>query len=379
MTAAAMTRLLASLLLLLLALPAHAARPYRGGVVASLYPQATEAGLQMLDRGGNAVDAAVAMAFAAAVAGPYHTGLAGGGFALVARQGKEPLALDFREVAPAAASRDMFLRDGKPVPGLSIDGGLAVAVPNAVNGYLALLEKAGSLPRSVVLAPAIRLARDGLVVTPKYRQMATGRLECLRGDSEASRIFLRPGNDGRPEVPALGTRLRQPELARTLECIATSGAAAMRSGPVAHSIAQTVREAGGVLAAEDLAKVQPRWRSPLWGSYRGHRIAPPSLRRAGAASSSSRRWARWSGCGPRPSSAAPRPTFTSTSRRSAARTPTAPASSPIPTRPRSRPRACSPPDTSRLSPPASTLPARPPPPCSSPRARRVPPLLLPRS
>ena len=279
MTAAAMTRLLASLLLLLLALPAHAARPYRGGVVASLYPQATEAGLQMLDRGGNAVDAAVAMAFAAAVAGPYHTGLAGGGFALVARQGKEPLALDFREVAPAAASRDMFLRDGKPVPGLSIDGGLAVAVPNAVNGYLALLEKAGSLPRSVVLAPAIRLARDGLVVTPKYRQMATGRLECLRGDSEASRIFLRPGNDGRLDVPALGTRLRQPELARTLERIATSGAAAMRSGPVAHSIVQTVRAAGGVLTAEDLAKVQPRWRSPLWGSYRGHRIAtfpPPS-------------------------------------------------------------------------------------------------------
>jgi gamma-glutamyltranspeptidase / glutathione hydrolase len=274
-----MNRLLASVLLLLLALPAQAARPYRGGVVATLYPQASEAGLQMLDRGGNAVDAAVATAFAAAVVGPYHNGLAGGGFALLSLQGKDTLALDFREVAPAAASRDMFLRDGKPVPGLSTDGGLSVAVPNAVNGYLALLERAGSLPRSVVLAPAIRLAREGLVVTPKYRQMATGRLECLRRDPEASRIFLRPASDGRPDVPALGTRLRQPELARTLERIAASGVAAVRTGPIARSIARTVRGAGGILTEEDLARVKPRWRTPLWGSYRGHRIAtfpPPS-------------------------------------------------------------------------------------------------------
>jgi gamma-glutamyltranspeptidase/glutathione hydrolase len=274
-----MNRLLAFVLLLLLALPAQAARPYRGGVVATLYPQASEAGLQMLDRGGNAVDAAVATAFAAAVVGPYHNGLAGGGFALLSLQGKDTLALDFREVAPAAASRDMFLRDGKPVPGLSTDGGLSVAVPNAVNGYLALLERAGSLPRSVVLAPAIRLAREGLVVTPKYRQMATGRLECLRRDPEASRIFLRPASDGRPDVPALGTRLRQPELARTLERIAASGVAAVRTGPIARSIARTVRGAGGILTEEDLARVKPRWRTPLWGSYRGHRIAtfpPPS-------------------------------------------------------------------------------------------------------
>ncbi len=273
-----MTRLLA-VLFLLLALPALAGRPYRGGVVSSLYPPAAEAGLQMLDRGGNAVDAAVAMAFAAGVVGPYHNGLAGGGFAVLALQGKDTLALDFREVAPAAATRDMFLRDGKPVPGLSTDGGLSVAVPNAVNGYLALLEKAGSLPRSVVLAPAIRLARDGLVVSPKYRQMATGRLECLRRDPEASRIFLRTGPDGRPDVPALGTRIRQPDLARTLERIAAAGAPAVRSGPIARAIVQTVQGTGGIVSEEDLARIRPRWRTPLWGSYRGHRIAtfpPPS-------------------------------------------------------------------------------------------------------
>ena len=274
-----MRRLGACLLLFLFTLPTQAARPYRGGVVSSLYPQAAEAGLQMLDRGGNAVDAAVAMALAAAVVGPFHNGLGGGGFALVALQGKDTLALDFREVAPAAASRDMYLRDGKPVPGLSTDGALSVAVPNAVNGYLALLEKAGTLPRSVVLGPAIRLAREGLVVTPKYRQMATSRLECLRKDSEAARIFLRPGTDGRPDVPSLGTRLRQPDLARTLERIAASGPAAVRSGPIARAIVDSVRAGGGILTAEDLARVKPRWRTPLWGSYRGHRIAafpPPS-------------------------------------------------------------------------------------------------------
>jgi gamma-glutamyltranspeptidase / glutathione hydrolase len=267
------------LLLLVLVSPAQAARAYRGGVVASAYPQSAEAALQMLDRGGNAVDAAVAAAFAAGVVGPYHNGLGGGGFALVAVSGKEPLALDFREVAPAAATRDMYLRDGKPVPLLATDGALSVAVPNAVNGYLALLERGGSLPRSVVLGPAIRLARDGFVVNPKYRQTATDRLACLRGDDEAARIFLRPGPDGRPDVPALGERIRQPELGRTLERIAAGGAAVVRSGPIARAIVQTVKGGGGILTGDDLLRVRPRWRAPLRGSYRGHAIVafpPPS-------------------------------------------------------------------------------------------------------
>jgi gamma-glutamyltranspeptidase/glutathione hydrolase len=109
--------------------------------------------------------------------------------------------------------------------------------------------------------------------------MITRRVECLRQDPEASRIFLRPGADGRPDVPALGTRLPQPDLARTLERIAASGTAAMRNGPIARSIVQTVRAGGGILSEEDLARIRPRWRTPLWGSYRGHRIAtfpPPS-------------------------------------------------------------------------------------------------------
>jgi gamma-glutamyltranspeptidase / glutathione hydrolase len=260
------------------ATPSAADRLYRGGVVAAAYPEASRAALEMLDRGGNAVDAAVAAAFAAGVVGPYHNGLGGGGFALAQlAHSSETLALDFREVAPAAASRDMYLRNGQVVSELATDGALSIAVPTATQGYLALLARAGTLPRSVVLAPAIRLAREGFRVTPKYQAMARLRVDCLRRDPEAARLFLRPGDDGLPGIPALGTVLRQPELGRTLERIAQEGVSAVARGSVAKAIAETVRQGDGVLTAEDLARARVRWRQPLWGSYRGHRLAvfPP--------------------------------------------------------------------------------------------------------
>ncbi len=265
--------------LLLLPHPrAWADRVYQGGVVAAAYPEASRAALQMLDKGGNAVDAAVAAAFAAGVVGPYHNGLGGGGFALVYQAGpRTTLALDFREVAPAGASRDMYLRDGKVVAELATDGALAVAVPSAAQGYLSLLARAGTLKPSVVLAPAIRLAKEGFLVTPKYQAMARLRVACLAQDGEAARLFLRPGPDGAPAVPVLGTRLRQPELARTLERLAQQGAAAVTGGSIARAVAETVKAQGGVLTAEDLARYRVRWREPLWGSYRGHALAvfPP--------------------------------------------------------------------------------------------------------
>ena len=268
------------LLAVLLCSAAHAARPYRGGVVATAYPQASAAALEMLDKGGNAVDAAVAAAFAAGVVGPYHNGVGGGGLALVALPEKgEVLALDFREVAPAAASRDMYIRDGQAQPKLATDGGLAVAVPNAAQGYLALLDRAGTLKRSVVLAPAIRLAKEGFAVTPKYQQLATPRVECLRANADAARLFLRPGDGGAPDVPPLGTIIRQPELARTLEQLVAKGPSIFHTGPVAKAIVSSAREAGGVLTEDDLARIRVRWRTPLSGQYRGHRIAafpPPS-------------------------------------------------------------------------------------------------------
>ncbi|MBZ4414904.1 gamma-glutamyltransferase [Myxococcus sp. RHSTA-1-4] len=265
---------------LLLACVAHAARPYRGGAVATAYPQASAAALEMLEKGGNATDAAVAAAFVAGVVGPYHSGIGGGGFALVHDGGSgETKVLDFREVAPKAATRDMYVKDGKVVPGLSTDGPLAVAVPGAVAGYLQLLKEHGKLPPSVVLAPAISAARKGIWVTPRYHTMANGRLECLRRDEEASRIFLVKSAEGTLELPPVGHVLKQPDLARTLEGLAKGGARAFYSGRVAKAIAGTVRAGGGVLTVEDLASYKTRPRQPLEGSYRGHRILtmpPPS-------------------------------------------------------------------------------------------------------
>lgn len=265
--------------LLLAASTALAAPQYRGGAVAAAHPLGAEAGRELLDAGGNAVDAAVAAAFVMAVVGPYHSGLGGGGFALVHDLKQGDAAFDFREVAPSKASRDMFLRDGKPVPELSLDGALSVGVPGAIKGYLELQAKYGRLPRAKVLAPAIRIARAGFWVSPKYRELAKSREDCLRKDPEAARLFLRPGADGRPAAPALGTLLTQPELARTLETLARQGDAPFYEGALGKAAVATVQAAGGLLSEADLKGYRTAWRTPLEGSYRGHRLLtmpPPS-------------------------------------------------------------------------------------------------------
>jgi gamma-glutamyltranspeptidase/glutathione hydrolase len=263
-------------------LPAQAEPLYRGGAVATAHPLASRAALAMLDQGGNAVDAAVAAAFVLAVVAPYHTGLGGGGFALwFNSESGKTRALDFREVAPDGASRNMFIRDGKPVADLSRDGALSVAVPGAVAGLLELHAKGGKLKREVVLAPAIHAAHDGFLVTPQYQRLATQRLECLRSFPEATRLYLRPGARGVAVVPPLGERIRQPELARTLEAIARHGSVAFYSGAVARSITETVDRGGGVLTRQDLTRYQPRWREPLETRYRGHRILTMPLPSAG--------------------------------------------------------------------------------------------------
>lgn len=268
----------ALLALTLFALPASAARPYRGGVVAAAHPLASAAGAELLDQGGNAIDAVVAGAFTMAVVGPYHSGLGGGGFAVLKVPAGE-FAFDFREVAPAGASRDMFLEDNQVVPGLSTDGALSVAVPGAVKGYLEIHERYGKLSRAKVLAPAIRAALEGFPVTPKYQALASLREACLRKDPEAARLFLRPNASGLPSVPAIGTVITQPELAKTLKALAAKGASAFYEGPTARAIAATIKANGGVLNEADLKAYRTRWRAPLEGQYRGHRILtmpPPS-------------------------------------------------------------------------------------------------------
>jgi gamma-glutamyltranspeptidase / glutathione hydrolase len=269
-----------ALIALVMAWPAWAARPYRGGAVATAHPVASEAALRMLEKGGSSVDAAVAAAFTLGVVGPYHSGIGGGGFALVhdAKTGGTQV-LDFREVAPKAATRDMYLKDGQVVPGLSTDGATSVAVPGAVAGYLELLEKHGKLPRAVVLQPAIDAARNGFWVSPKYQAMAHLRRDCLRQDPEASRLFLAKNAQGELDVPPIGHLVRQPELARTLQTLAKSGPKPFYSGPLAQAMADTVKAGGGTLSLEDLKAYKTRAHAPLEGSYRGHRILtmpPPS-------------------------------------------------------------------------------------------------------
>ncbi len=264
----------------LLALPARADRQYRGGAAATAHPLATEAAMEMLDKGGNAVDAAVAAAFTLAVVGPYHSGIGGGGFALVHRAaGHETKVLDFREVAPKGATRDMYLKDGKVVPNLSLDFGPSVAVPGAVAGYLELLATYGKLKPKVVLAPAIRAAKKGFYVSYTYQRLATMRTACLRQDAEASRLFLEKNAEGVFDVPKTGKLIVQPELAKTLELIAAKGKPAFYSGKIARALVDAVKRTGGTLSLEDLASYKTRWRAPLEGSYRGHKILtmpPPS-------------------------------------------------------------------------------------------------------
>lgn len=242
-------------------------------MVATGHDAASQAGVEMLRAGGNAVDAAVASAFALAVVEPESSGIGGGGFALVRMKG-ELLFLDFREVAPAKATRDMYLKDGAPQALLSRDGALAVAVPGAVAGYLELHRRYGKLPRGKVLAPAIRLAEQGFLVDEKFRGAAAFRLEVLRADPEAARIFLVKG-----DVPPLGHKLVQKDLAATLRAVSTGGADAFYKGAIARKLADDMRARGGILGLGDLAAYRTRTRDPLVGSYRGLAVAtapPPS-------------------------------------------------------------------------------------------------------
>lgn len=270
-------------LALIIATPGHAwATPATGtrGIVATAHPAGSEAALAMLKAGGNAVDAAVAAAFVLAVVEPYSSGIGGGGFALV-KMNETVDFMDFREVAPKAATRDMYVKDGKPDPMLSRDGILSVGVPGAVAGYLGLHERFGVLPRAQVLEPAIKTAADGFVVDPNYLADTEWRLEVLQRDPEAARIFLTPGAGANEpaRLPPLGHRIVQPELANTLRALAAEGAKAFYRGELAKRLVADMKTRGGLITAEDLAGYKTRARTPLVGSFRGHAVVsspPPS-------------------------------------------------------------------------------------------------------
>jgi gamma-glutamyltranspeptidase/glutathione hydrolase len=264
----------------LVASPLVAANPEAahgsGGAVASAAPAATAAGLEVLRAGGNAADAAVAVALTLAVVHPQAGNLGGGGFAVV-RFGDRLETLDFREMAPAGASSDMYLDEqGNAVRELSLVGPLAAGVPGSPAGLEELHKRYGALPWARVVAPAIVLAGDGFTVTERLStSLARGR-GLLERFPETAAVWL-PG--GAP--PAPGATMQLPQLAATLSRYAEHGSAAITEGPLAVAIAAISKQYGGVLTAADLAAYRPIWRQPVRFESNGWEVASMPLPSSG--------------------------------------------------------------------------------------------------
>jgi gamma-glutamyltranspeptidase/glutathione hydrolase len=247
-----------------------------GGAVASSEASATEVGLEVLRRGGNAVDAAVACALALAVVYPPAGNLGGGGFAVI-RSGGEIAALDFRETAPAGASREMYLgRDGRPVADRSLVGPLAAGVPGTPGGLHEMHLRYGRLPWRQVVDPAIRLAEDGFAASERLSREIAGSSELLARFPETAAVWL---PDGTP--PAPGATVRLPTLAATLRAYAELGPPAITEGPAAAAIQTIVHRYGGILTAEDLAAYRPVWRQALIFEAFGWQVAAMPLPSSG--------------------------------------------------------------------------------------------------
>ena len=245
------------------------------GMVVAHDRLAAEAGQQILEQGGNAIDAAVAVAYALAVTYPQAGNIGGGGFMVIRMADGRMAAIDYREKAPGKASRDMYLDDSaRVIQGLSLRGGLAVGVPGTVAGLQMALDNFGTLPVKKVINPAIELAQKGFPVN-YYLSQALGWLNAVAGEyPETVRVF---GHNGNPPKP--GEIFKQPDLARTLKRIRKYGPDGFYKGVVAEKLVESVNAAGGVITLKDLANYQPILRRPLTGSYHGYEVIsmpPPS-------------------------------------------------------------------------------------------------------
>ena len=257
--------------LLLWAVAGAAQTPERAAV-ASAHPLASEAGIAVLERGGNAFDAAVAVSAALGVVEPYGSGLGGGGFFLLHRaaDGFEVM-IDGREAAPGEASEDMYLDErGEPVPGASRDGPLAAGIPGLPAALVHLAEHYGRLPLSDSLQSAIRYAEEGFGAYESFLQRLARRAP---GMNQGARAVFAPGG----ELPAQDELFRQPELGATLRALAREGNAGFYRGPVARMLVDGVRRGGGIWSAEDLENYRVVEREPMVGRYRNTTIvtAPP--------------------------------------------------------------------------------------------------------
>jgi gamma-glutamyltranspeptidase/glutathione hydrolase len=249
------------------------------GMVVSAHPLASEAGLEMLRKGGNAVDAAVATTFAISVVEPLSAGIGGGGFLLL-HEGKTGTikALDFRERAPLKATKDMYLdAQGKVRPGASVDGYLAVGTPGTVAGMYEVHRRYGKLPWQEVVKPAIKLAKNGFILsrrlTWRSMQVSSSRQQKILNNPAARKIFTRNGEFYQP-----GERLVQTDLAKTFDAIARNPRS-FYTGNIAQAIATDMAKNGGLITLADLKAYKPIWRAPVCGNFRQARIcsmAPPS-------------------------------------------------------------------------------------------------------
>jgi gamma-glutamyltranspeptidase/glutathione hydrolase len=233
---------------------------------------ASEAGIEILKAGGNAVDAAVATGFAMAVTYPSAGNIGGGGFMNIRMADGRSAAIDYREVAPLAATRDMYLDASGKLTNKSVVGPLAVGVPGAVAGMNEALSKYGSMTLAQVMAPAIRLAEQGFVADSAFSRGLTGA-KTLLGQFEGKAVFF-PGG----EAPKPGSTFKQPDLARSLKLIAAQGVKAFYDGEVGDSLVAEMKRSGGIITKEDLRRYKPEWRTPIKSTYRGYTLftMPPA-------------------------------------------------------------------------------------------------------
>ncbi len=246
-------------------------------MVISAHPEASKVGLAILQKGGNAYDAAIAVQFALAVVLPLAGNIGGGGFLVYRGHGGTAGTLDFRETAPAGATRDMYLdQAGNVVPGLSTAGALAVGTPGTVAGMVALHDKLGHLPWADLVAPAVRLAHGYALTEKEAGGLNRTRDEFIKYNPGNPPAYVRPAG---PPVWRPGDTLRLPALAATLARIRDQKRAGFYQGETARYLLQEMRTRGGLITQQDLDAYQPKWRAPLRGQYRGYDVItmpPPS-------------------------------------------------------------------------------------------------------
>jgi len=245
----------------------------QNGMVVSAQGYATKVGVDVLKKGGNAIDAAVAVGYALAVVYPAAGNIGGGGFMTITLADGRKKFIDFREKAPLAATANMYLdAKGNVIPKLSADGYLSAAVPGSVAGFELAREKYGTLPRATLITPAIKLARDGYVLDQGDVDMLESTTDYFVKDAPSAKIFL---NHGHPFKA--GEKLVQKDLAQTLQAISAKGRDGFYKGAVARELVRAFKEGKGIMTMEDLSRYQPREMAPIECNYRGYQIvsAPP--------------------------------------------------------------------------------------------------------